>query len=66
MCILAVIAGYLLGSIPFGFLIAKAKGVDIRKVGSGNIGFTNVLRSCGIAPGILTCFFDVLKGFLPA
>jgi len=58
--------GYLLGSIPFGFLIAKAKGVDIRKVGSGNIGFTNVLRSCGIAPGILTCFFDVLKGFLPA
>jgi len=67
MCILAAImVGYLFGSIPFGFLIAKAKGVDIRKVGSGNIGFTNVLRSCGIVPGILTCFLDVLKGFLPA
>lgn len=63
--ILAIIVGYLLGSIPFGFLIAKAKGVDIRKVGSGNIGFANVLRVCGIVPGIFTCILDVAKGFLP-
>jgi glycerol-3-phosphate acyltransferase PlsY len=66
MYILAVIVGYLFGSIPFGFLIAKTKGIDIRKVGSGNIGFANVLRSCGVVPGILTFVLDVFKGFLPA
>lgn len=66
MYILAIIVGYLLGSIPFGFLIARVKGVDIRKVGSGNIGFTNVLRNCGVVPGIFTFILDVLKGFLPA
>ncbi|OYD17298.1 acyl-phosphate glycerol 3-phosphate acyltransferase [candidate division WOR-3 bacterium JGI_Cruoil_03_44_89] len=65
MYILAIIVGYLLGSIPFGFLIARVKGIDIRKVGSGNIGFTNVLRTCGVVPGVLTCILDVLKGFLP-
>lgn len=57
---------YLIGSIPFGLLIAKTKGVDIRKVGSGNIGATNVLRTLGKPLGI-TCFvLDVLKGFFPA
>lgn len=57
---------YLLGSIPFGFLIAKAKGIDIRTTGSGNIGATNVLRSVGKGWGILTLLLDALKGLLPA
>jgi glycerol-3-phosphate acyltransferase PlsY len=57
---------YLIGSIPFGLLIAKTQGKDIRKLGSGNIGATNVLRCLGKPLGI-TCFvLDVLKGFLPA
>ncbi len=56
---------YLIGSIPFGFLIAKTKGVDIRTQGSSNIGATNVLRCVGKPLGI-TCFvLDVLKGLLP-
>ncbi|MDD3276375.1 MAG: glycerol-3-phosphate 1-O-acyltransferase PlsY [Kiritimatiellales bacterium] len=59
-------AAYLIGSIPFGLLIAKTKGKDIRKLGSGNIGATNVLRCLGKPLGI-TCFvLDVLKGYLPA
>jgi acyl phosphate:glycerol-3-phosphate acyltransferase len=63
--LLSVLA-YLLGSVPFGLLISKAKGKDIRKLGSGNIGATNVLRCLGRPLGI-TCFIlDVLKGFLPA
>lgn len=57
--------GFLIGSIPFGLLIAKAKGVDIRKLGSGNIGATNVLRSIGKGPGILCLLLDLLKGFVP-
>jgi len=57
---------YLLGSIPFGLLISKAKGQDIRTMGSCNIGATNVLRCLGKPLGI-TCFvLDVLKGYLPA
>lgn len=57
---------YLVGSIPFGLLIAKSKGKDIRKLGSGNIGATNVLRCLGKPAGI-TCFaLDVLKGWIPA
>lgn len=63
--LLAVLA-YLTGSVPFGLLISKAKGKDIRTMGSGNIGATNVLRCMGKPLGI-TCFIlDVLKGFLPA
>ena len=64
--ILLAALAYIIGSIPFGLLISKAKGVDIRKQGSGNIGATNVLRCLGKPLGI-TCFvFDALKGFLPA
>jgi len=60
------LSAYLIGSIPFGLLIAKTKGLDIRKQGSGNIGATNVLRCLGKPLGI-TCFvLDVLKGYLPA
>ena len=47
-----VIAAYLLGSVPFGLLIAKAKGIDLRSVGSGNIGATNVGRALGGEAGV--------------
>jgi glycerol-3-phosphate acyltransferase PlsY len=63
ICILAVSGAYLLGSIPFGFLVAKAKGIDIRAVGSGNIGATNALRVLGKPAGIFVLLMDVLKGF---
>ena len=58
-------AGYLAGSIPFGLLLARAVGVDLRKVGSGNIGATNVFR-VNKALGVLAFVLDALKGFLPA
>jgi len=60
----AVVA-YLLGSIPTGFLWGKARGIDIRTVGSGNIGATNVMRTLGKGPGITVLVIDALKGFVP-
>ena len=60
------LASYLLGAVPFGLLIGFARGVDIRTVGSKNIGATNVLRSVGKPWGITTFFLDALKGFVPA
>ncbi|MGJ8674220.1 glycerol-3-phosphate 1-O-acyltransferase PlsY [Rubritalea sp.] len=60
------IIAFLLGSIPFGLLIAKSKGINIRKHGSGNIGATNVLRVVGKKFGI-TCFvLDFIKGLIPS
>ena len=59
-CVLA----YLIGSIPFGFIIGKIKGVDIRNEGSKNIGATNVGRIFGKKYALLTYFLDMLKGFL--
>jgi glycerol-3-phosphate acyltransferase PlsY len=56
-------AAYLLGSVPFGFLIAKSCGQDIRALGSGNIGATNVFRSVSKPLGVLTFSLDLLKGF---
>lgn len=61
---LIAIAAYLLGSIPTGFLVARAKGIDIRKVGSGNIGATNALRVLGKPAGILVLLVDALKGWV--
>lgn len=58
-------AAYLIGAIPFGYLIARAKGVDIFKAGSGNIGATNVKRVLGPGPGNLCFALDVLKGLVP-
>ena len=49
---LTIVAAYLLGSIPTGFLVGKSRGLDIRKLGSGNIGATNVFRSLGKPAGI--------------
>ena len=59
-------AGYLLGSIPFGLLLARGfAGVDVRQKGSGNIGATNVLRSAGRRLGVATLALDVAKGAVP-
>ena len=62
--ILAVLVAYLLGSIPTGFLVAKARGVDIRTVGSGNIGATNVFRILGKPAGVFVLLADAAKGWL--
>lgn len=62
--ILLIITAFILGSVPFGIIIARAKGVDLKKVGSGNIGATNVLRSLGKLPAVLTLLGDILKGTL--
>ena len=61
--ILTALGAYLLGSIPFGFLVAKAKGIDIRAVGSGNIGATNAMRVLGKPAGIFVLLMDALKGY---
>jgi acyl phosphate:glycerol-3-phosphate acyltransferase len=61
--ILTALAAYLLGSIPTGFLAAKAKGIDIRAVGSGNIGATNATRILGKPAGIAVLLMDAAKGY---
>ena len=64
---LVVLGGYLLGSMPFGYwLVRLLKGEDIRTVGSGNIGATNVWRTYGKGYGIPIVVLDVAKGFVPA
>ena len=63
-CILVAVA-YLLGSIPFGYLLVKyvfTSGEDVRDIGSGGIGATNVSRRAGVKGGLLTYVFDVAKG----
>jgi glycerol-3-phosphate acyltransferase PlsY len=62
--ILPVVA-FFIGSIPFGLLIGRARGIDIREHGSGNIGATNVLRIVGRKYGVTCLFLDLLKGFIP-
>jgi acyl phosphate:glycerol-3-phosphate acyltransferase len=64
---LLVLGGYLCGSLPFGYwLVRGLRGVDIRTVGSGNIGATNVWRTFGARLGIAVVLLDTLKGFVPA
>jgi len=63
--LLSVAAAYLIGSIPFGLLIGKAHGIDIRTRGSGNIGATNLGRQLGRTWGLACFTLDVLKGLLP-
>ncbi|MCG8349076.1 MAG: glycerol-3-phosphate 1-O-acyltransferase PlsY [Chloroflexales bacterium] len=62
MMFLIIVASYLLGSIPFSYLVARARGVDLRKVGSGNIGGANVWRSCGFGAFLVAVALDILKG----
>lgn len=62
--LLAIAIAYLLGAIPFGFLAVKfTSGKDIREAGSGNIGATNVLRTTGRLPAVITLVLDIAKGF---
>jgi acyl phosphate:glycerol-3-phosphate acyltransferase len=61
--VFTAIVGYLLGSIPTGYLVGKARGIDLRTVGSGNIGATNVFRTLGKGLGILVLVIDGLKGY---
>jgi|SRR5208283_937007 len=64
--ILAIMLSYLLGAVPFGVIFSNIfSNVDVRKVGSGNIGATNVLRAAGKTAALLTLLGDALKGFLP-
>ena len=64
---LFILLSYLMGSVPFGYLFSKyVSKIDIREIGSGNIGTTNVLRTGNKLTAILTLFFDALKGFIPA
>lgn len=62
--VLTAAAAYLLGSIPTGYLVARAKGVDIRTVGSGNIGATNAFRVLGKPAGVFVLAVDALKGWV--
>lgn len=62
----AAAAGYLLGSVNFALLIARARGVDLRAFGSGNLGATNAGRAMGRPVGVAVYVLDALKGFLPA
>ncbi|MCC5808343.1 MAG: glycerol-3-phosphate 1-O-acyltransferase PlsY [Opitutales bacterium] len=64
--LIAAVAGYLLGSVPFAVIIARAHRVDIFSVGSGNPGASNVLRALGKGPGYLCFFFDAFKGVAAA
>lgn len=64
--IVASLVAYLIGAIPFSFLIAKMWGIDIRKIGSGNIGATNVARNAGAVAGTLAYVLDIGKGMLAA
>jgi glycerol-3-phosphate acyltransferase PlsY len=62
--VLAIVLSYLLGSVPIGYLYARARGVDLRKIGSGNVGATNVYRAFGKAPAIVIFWLDVAKGLV--
>src|SRR5689334_9702312 len=59
------VLAFLVGSIPTGYLVARAHGMDIRTVGSGNIGMTNVWRTLGWPAGATVLVVDILKGLLP-
>ncbi|HEY7204031.1 MAG TPA: glycerol-3-phosphate 1-O-acyltransferase PlsY [Methylomirabilota bacterium] len=65
LTVLGLVAAYLIGAIPVGFLVARAAGgTDLRNAGSGNIGATNVLRTLGRGPAVLTLVGDIVKGYL--
>jgi len=63
--VLLIVFGYLLGSVPTGYLVGRVAGVDVRKVGSGNIGTANVLRAAGKWAAVATLAGDMLKGLIP-
>lgn len=60
----SILLAYLIGAIPFSFIVAKMWGIDLRTIGSGNIGATNVLRAAGKLPGVLAYVLDIGKGMV--
>jgi glycerol-3-phosphate acyltransferase PlsY len=66
LAVLILAGSYLIGSIPFSYLVARRAGVDLRQVGSGNVGATNVMRSAGRKAGILAFLLDASKGAVAA
>ena len=60
--VLAVCAGYLIGSVPFAYLLARRRGIDLRRVGSGNVGASNVLRTSGVPAAVIAMCLDSVKG----
>jgi len=65
MLLFWLILGYFAGSIPFSYIVPKMKGVDVSRIGSGNVGGTNVLRSMGPVIGISCMLLDFFKAFIP-
>jgi glycerol-3-phosphate acyltransferase PlsY len=61
---LAITFGYLVGALPFAFLMTRARGIDLRQAGSRNLGTANVLRTVGVAPAVTVMVLDVAKGAL--
>ena len=62
MSVAVIAAGYLIGSIPFAVMVARRRGADLRTVGSGNLGATNVMRASGVRAGVLVALLDAAKG----
>ena len=62
--VFCLLVGYLIGSFPTGYWVARSQGVDIQSIGSGNIGATNVLRAVGVLPALIVVIADPLKGML--
>lgn len=60
--VLAAVAGYMLGSVPFAFLLSRRHGIDLRRAGSGNVGATNVLRTTGVPAAVAAMCLDAAKG----
>ena len=63
--VLILTMSFFVGSIPWGWIVTRRRGIDIRQVGSGNIGATNVVRALGVRWGLLVLVLDMLKGLLP-
>ena len=63
--IVLILVSYVIGSVPTGYLLGKLRGVDVRMVGSGNVGATNVARAVGKSQGVITLIADAAKGYLP-
>ena len=59
---IAVVVAYLIGSVPFAFLLTRGRGIDLRDVGSGNVGAANVLRTTGLPAAVIVLLLDALKG----
>ncbi len=62
--VMAVTLGYMIGSVPFAHLLARRRGIDLRRVGSGNVGASNVLRTSGVRPAVVAMCLDGVKGAL--